>query len=262
MFSVEEHDAARDAIVAMASTDSRVTAAAVVGSLADGPGDRWSDLDLTFAVADEVPVPDVLSDWTRELEQRLDAAALFDLPVRATIYRVFLLPGSLQVDLSFTPAAQFRAAGPRFRLLFGEAGEPVHDLPPSPSHLFGLAAHHAVRARVCIERRRYWQAAYWIDELRGYALTLACLRRGLNPRYGRGFDDLPSDVLATYGQAVVPSIEREPLLRALRAAIECLLGESAQAGDVAARVAPRLRELAGSDVRRRPEPRSRSAAGR
>jgi hypothetical protein len=246
VFSVEQRDEARTAVLEMASRDPRVTAAAVVGSMADGPGDRWSDLDLTFAVVDGVPIEDVLGDWTQELDKRLDATVLFDLPVQQTIYRVFLLPGNLQVDLSFTPAAQFRPHGPRFRLLFGEAREPVHDPPPSPGHLFGLAVHHAVRAWVCIERTRYWQAAYWIDEMRGYALTLACLRRGLNPSYGRGFDDLPPEVLAPFAEALVTAIEREPLLRALRAGVDGLLRESAQAGDVASRVAPRLRELVGA----------------
>ena len=35
----------------------------------------------------------------------LDAAVLFDLHYGPLIYRVFLLPSSLQIDLSFAPAA-------------------------------------------------------------------------------------------------------------------------------------------------------------
>ena len=38
-------------------------------SPSDG-GDRFSDLDLTFGIADDVPVADVLDDWTRTLERR------------------------------------------------------------------------------------------------------------------------------------------------------------------------------------------------
>jgi len=46
----------RDRVLEFASSDQRVVAGAVVGLLALGDGDRWSDLDLTFAVADDVSV--------------------------------------------------------------------------------------------------------------------------------------------------------------------------------------------------------------
>src|SRR5919204_3596224 len=121
VFSVEQREAARDRVLDMAASDPRVVAGAVVGSFALGGGDRWSDLDLTFAVAEGVPVGDVVADWTRRMVVDLDAVVLFDLPSGDTIYRVFLLPGCLQVDLSFTPEPRFGAAGPKFRLLFGEA---------------------------------------------------------------------------------------------------------------------------------------------
>ena len=65
LFSVEERERVRDRVLEFASSDQRVVAGAVVGLLALGDGDRWSDLDLTFAVADDVPVLEVLSDWTR-----------------------------------------------------------------------------------------------------------------------------------------------------------------------------------------------------
>src|SRR5881396_1290498 len=98
----------------MARADERVVGAAVVGSLSVGSGDRWSDLDLTFAVSDEVEVHEVLTDWTKQLVTDLDAVVLFDLPSGHTIYRVFLLPRCLQVDLSFTPAAWLAHAAPGF----------------------------------------------------------------------------------------------------------------------------------------------------
>lgn len=121
MFSISDRDLVRDRVLELAASDARVVAGAVVGSQAQGEGDRWSDLDLTFAVADGVPLRDALEDWTRALAGEFGAAHLFDLPSGPSIYRVFLLPGCLQFDLSFTPAAQFGATGPRFRLLFGSA---------------------------------------------------------------------------------------------------------------------------------------------
>ena len=244
MFTVDDRDRVREHVLKLASSDPRVVAAAVIGSLAHGDGDRWSDLDLTFAVEESVPVVDVLSDWTRALAEELDAVQLFDLPSGATIYRVFLLPGCLQVDLSFTPAAAFGARGPKFSLLFGSAVETAHSPPPSADGLFGLAVHHAVRARVCIERGRWWQAEYWISGVRDEALALACLHRGLSAVEGRGLDELPGDVLDGFSDALVRSLDREELLRALASAIAGLLRESGEARVLATKVEPQLEELA------------------
>src|SRR5438105_7753717 len=121
MFTVEQRDALHERLLRLAEEDERVVAGAVVGSLAVDSGDRFSDLDLTFGIADHVQVADVLDDWTRTLIDQLDAVQLAGLERGPTTYRVFLLPDALQLDLSMTPAAQFRPAGPRFRLLFGEA---------------------------------------------------------------------------------------------------------------------------------------------
>jgi hypothetical protein len=135
----------------------------------------------------------------------------------------------LQIDLSFTPAAEFGARGPRFRLLFGEAVERPFTAPPSPESVFGLGVHHAVRARICIERGRLWQAEYWIHDLRDQALTLACLRRGLEASHGRGVDRLSQEVLDLAAGALVAGISVDELRRALAAAVALLLRE---AGDI------------------------------
>ena len=105
------------------------------------------------------------------------------------IYRVFLLPGSFESDCALTPASQFGAGGPNFRLSFGEVVEQPFELPPTSEHeLFGYAVHHTLHARVAIERDRYWLAEYWISAVRDYALNLACLHRGLDGWYGRDLD--------------------------------------------------------------------------
>jgi len=243
MFSVRDRDRIRDYVLQLAASDARVVAGAVVGSLAHDGGDQWSDLDLTFAVADNLPIFDVLEDWTRKLVEEFDAAHLFDLPSGASIYRVFLLPGCLQVDLSFTPASKFGASGPKFKMLFGSSVEKPHTPPPSAQELFGYAVHHALRARFCIERGRYWHAEYWISGTRDYALSLACRRRGLPAYEGRGFDELPPDVRDVFKSALVTSLERDELLRALGSTIEGLLGEADEVQELAAKVEPQLREL-------------------
>src|SRR5215218_5848299 len=115
MFDPEARRRIRELLTEKAWSDPAVVAAAAVGSTATDP-DRWSDLDLTFGVAPGTTVEAILDRWTRDVTAEFGAAVLFDLPVGSTIYRVFLFPGALQVDLSFTPAAEFGARGPRFQL--------------------------------------------------------------------------------------------------------------------------------------------------
>jgi len=136
VFTVEQRETFRDRVLQFADQDDRVVAEAIVGSLALGGGDRLSDLDLTFAVADHVPVSMVLDDWSMMLSEQLGALRLTDLNHGVTTYRVFLLPDALQFDLSMTPAAAFRPSGPRFRLLFGETvpDEPQATAPPLLPH--------------------------------------------------------------------------------------------------------------------------------
>jgi hypothetical protein len=139
--------------------------------------------------------------------------------------------------------------GPTFRLLFGSSVEKPYPQPPSAQGLFGYAVHHALRSRFCIERGRFWQAEYWISAARDYSLSLACRRRGLPAVYGRGFDDLPPEMLDSFSGSLVTSLERDELLRALGIVIRGLLAEAGQTDDVkdlAGKVEPQLRELAAA----------------
>jgi predicted nucleotidyltransferase len=244
VFSIEDRDRLRDRVLDLAASDPRVVAGAIVGSLARDGGDRWSDLDLMFAVSKEVQVAEVFEDWTGMLEREFDAVQLFDLPSGAIVYRVFILPNCLELDLSLTPAATFGPAGEKVRLLFGETSEQPEEPPVRAEELLGYAVHHALHARACIERGRYWQAEYWISAVRDYALHLACRKRGLDGWYGRDFDALPPEVLAPLNAALVRSLERQELDRALARAVDGLLRESTEAGEMAKAVEPQLRELA------------------
>ncbi len=241
MFTVEQRDALRERLLRLAEEDERVVAGAAVGSLAVDGGDRFSDVDLTFGIADPVQVADVLDDWTRTLIDELDAVQLADLERGPTTYRVFLLPDALQLDLSMTPAAQFRPAGPRFRLLFGEtAGEPEVPTPPvagdlflpTPSvagDIFGWGVIYALHARACIERGRVWQAEHYVGAVRDHALSLACLRQGPPPVQARGYDDLSTETLARFEDAHVGAVEPGALRTALAASVLALMREGAEA---------------------------------
>jgi len=243
VFTVEQRDGLRSRVLELAEDDERVVAGAAVGSLALGDGDRYSDLDLTFAVADGVTVSEVLDDWTRTLAGELDALHLVDLERGPTIYRVFLLPDALQFDLSLTPAADFRPLSPRFRLLFGETAtdEPHFAAEPDASDIFGWGVIYALHSRSCIERGRLWQAEHYVDAVRDHALSLACLREGLPAVQARGYDDLPAEILAGFDDAHVGSLEPDALGAALAAAGRELLREAEKAElPHAATVAQRL----------------------
>lgn len=256
VFTVEQRDALRERVLRLAEDDDRVAAGAVVGSLAvDGGGDRFSDLDLTFGIADHVPVTEVLDDWTATFVAELDAVTLTDLERGTAIYRIFLLPGALQLDLSMTPAGQFRPYGPRLRLVFGEVAAGESGAPTSPGSLFiptptvardifGWGVIYALHARACIERRRVWQAGHYVGAVRDHALSLACLRHGLIAVQARGYDDLPPETLAWFAGTLVGSAEPGALRAALAAASRCLIREGAEARVPSAEVvAERLAEL-------------------
>jgi hypothetical protein len=258
VFTVEQRDALRERLLRLAEEDDeRVVAGAAVGSLAVDDGDRFSDLDLTFGIADDVPVTDVLDDWTRTLSDELDAVQLADLERGPTTYRVFLFPEALQFDLSMTPAAQFRPVGPRFRLLFGEtaADEPEISTrpatggifiptPPVAHDLFGWGVIYALHARACIERGRVWQGEHYVGAVRDHALSLACLREGLVAVQARGYDDLSAETLARFAAARVGAVEPGALRAALAASVLALMREGAEARlPHADAVAERLAEL-------------------
>jgi hypothetical protein len=257
VFTVEQRDALRERVLGLAEEDERMVAGAAVGSLAVDAGDRFSDLDLTFGIADHVQVADVLDDVTRTLIDELDAVQLAELERGPTTYRVFLLPDTLQLDLSLTPAAQFRPAGPRFRLLFGEtaasdskaptppvAGDLFLPTPPVARDIFGWGVIYALHARACIERGRLWQAEHYVGAVRDHALSLACLRQGRPAVQARGYDDLSAETLARFEDAHVGAVEPGALRAALAASVLSLMREGAEARLPHAHVvAARLAEL-------------------
>jgi hypothetical protein len=242
MFTPAERHRVRERLVEIAGSDPRIVSAALVGSLAGGEPDGWSDIDLTFGVDDAVPVDDLLDDWTRRMAEEFDAVQLFDLSVRGTTYRVFLLDDWLQVDLSFTPASTFRQGSPNFELLWGT--HTTSDPPlPSAGDLFGWGVIYGRAARASIDREKWWQAEFCISALRDNALTLACLRHGLRTGHGKGFDELPASVTASFDDALVRSLDREELLRALSNAVDGLLREAGDVQDLARSVEHQLHRL-------------------
>lgn len=242
MFSPEDRDRLRDYVVDKAHADERVVAAAVVGSFASGEGDRFSDVDLTFGVADGISLGSVMDEWTADLKDRFEAVRLFDLEVGSIVYRVFLLPDCLQLDLSFAPASEFAATSPRFELLFGDAKRLPAAPAPDSADVLGWAVLYAKDARINIERGRTLQAAYIIATLRHQALDLACLRHGLPTRYGKGYDELPGETTGGIEETFPHSLDLAELRRALAAAVDLLVEECSHHEAGTPEVIARLRD--------------------
>jgi hypothetical protein len=243
MFSVRERDLVRQRLLRAAQDDPAVVGAAITGSLATGDGDRWSDIDLAVAVSD--PIDAVMRRWTRRMYRDFGAVHHWDLPSGPVIYRVFLLPDCLEVDIGFGPAAEFAPRGPSWRLVFGRPAPPQVAAPPGPDQLAGLAWHHALHARAGIERGRWWQAEHWIGALRTETLALACLRLGYPTGYAKGAHLLPAELTGPLEATLVRSLDEAELRRALRAATEALAAELARTdAALAGRLHPTLAELA------------------
>ncbi|HEY3467332.1 MAG TPA: nucleotidyltransferase domain-containing protein [Amycolatopsis sp.] len=240
MYTPEERNRLRDALVEAARSDERVTGAALTGSAALDAEDAWSDIDLAFAVSGD-PAP-VLADFTARMHRDHGAVHHMDVVFERTVFRVFLLASTLQVDLAFWPEADFGATTPKFRLLFGTAQEREPARPPDARRLIDLAWLHALHVRSSLERRRGWQAEYMVGRVREYALALACLRHDVPAVEGRGLDQLPAAVLAPFSETLVGSLG--DVGRAFRAVIELLIGEIGHVdAELASRLAPLLREL-------------------
>jgi hypothetical protein len=239
---IEERDHTRERLLELAKADADVTAAAITGSYVSGVGDEWSDIDLAFAIRGELSP--AIDRWTELLDQSFAAIHHWDLPFGSTIYRVFLLPNCLEVDIAFTPEAEFGPRGPNWRTVFGETVELAPGAPPARDELVGLGWHHVLHARACIERGKSWQAEWLIGGVREHVLALACLRLGHTTRYAKGADLLPSELTAPLEATLVRSLDEDELRRALAAAAVALATELERTDPaLAARLQPTLEAL-------------------
>src|SRR5260370_16726609 len=114
MFTAEQREQVRQRILEVAKTDPRIIAGALTGSMALGGGDRWSDIDVAFGIAEGIMPEAVLDDWMAVLAREWGILDYFDLPFGSSVYRVFLLPTGLEVAVAATPAEDFRPPAPTF----------------------------------------------------------------------------------------------------------------------------------------------------
>lgn len=113
----DEQQALVERLTAVLAADPRVHAAWLSGSLGQGAGDAWSDVDITVLVEDE-DRPAAIADY------RAGHAGLPPLVLRHVLYdRVLaaITPDWERFDLSFLTAAELPSQdGARLKLLLGD----------------------------------------------------------------------------------------------------------------------------------------------
>jgi hypothetical protein len=120
------------------------------------------------------------------------------------------------------------------------AWRPVTDT----DHLAGRCWHHVLHAYVCIQRSAAWQAEYWISALRENTLTLMSHRLGHPGDFLKGADRLPAEASAPLREALVRSLDRPELSRALGSATHAFVAELRHHdARLAAVLGPRLVDL-------------------
>jgi hypothetical protein len=246
IFTADERERLRDELVSAAQNDANVCGAAHTGSAASSRLDRWSDIDLALCRASAASHEHVVAEWTDRLYSHHSAVAHVDVMRGATLYRVFLLKNTLQVDISFWRAEDFAAIGPHFRLIFGEGNPPSAAPQPNAHDLIGMAWLYALHVRSSLERGRILQAEYMLSGMRSHIGELTCLRCGVTAAQGRGLDDLPGAERDSLAACVPHSLEPSELKRAFRNTMQALLAEIRHVDvELEGRLSGPLRDIVG-----------------
>jgi hypothetical protein len=254
MFTEAYRNDLRDALIEKAGLDQRLVGVALTGSSSTGSEDRWSDIDLAFGVASDQSPDQVIADWTQYMHDEHRAVANVDVVSRATVYRVFLLANSLQVDIAFAPEHEFGAVAPTFRLVSGTAHEQPRSGTPDVGQLIGMAWLYALHARTSIVRGRPWQAEHMISALRDQVVMLACVRHQVPAQQGRGVDMLPRSVTESLQDALVRNVDDAELVRAFGHAMKLLIDEVEYSMEGADSLIPVLEELVRTADPQAPQP--------
>jgi hypothetical protein len=245
VFSETEREELRHQLLERGRHDERISGGALTGSASRNELDRWSDIDLAFGVHDANLLTATLADFTDYMRSAQDAVDTVDVRRDPWIYRVFLLPSTLQVDLAFAPASDFGALASTFKLVFGSARD-RRELPGrDPRDVLGYGWLYALHVRSSIARNRPWQALYMLNQMRDQVVMLACLAAGLPASEGRGVDALPLSEKRQLEAAVPRSLVPADLALAFAAAGDALIAQALQVDrELGARLEPVIRLLA------------------
>ena len=242
MFTEQDRDRVYEEVLTWARSDPRVVAAAVVGSLATRPGDRWSDLDLTFGISDEASIPERVEHLVGAPRANVRRGGLVRPPERRSH-----LPG---VPASWVPAG-------------GSFVRPGLAVRSDRSRLSAVVwkrdveapRRAAVGARPLRLRRAPRGSSANLHRARPVVAGRVLDQRPSRQRHEPGVPATrparrPTDEASTIfppssahmrKRALVRALEPETLAKALQRGVELLLNESGEAGDLPSHVEARLR---------------------
>jgi hypothetical protein len=232
LFAPSDRDATLARVLELLEADPRIEAALITGSLAAEAADRWSDIDVSALVADAQDCEGVSDDWIARLYRELPVAHHYRTAFGATIVPGFLLENGLEVDLAFTPAAEFTVWAP-VRVAFDRTGtarraaespvtwSPTPDWPGEA----GFAWHDVLHACVAANREKPWQALFYLQRVRTRTLGLASERHGWDADEFARVDELPAPERDPLLASLVTALEPAPLLRAIEVATRAFLDE-------------------------------------
>jgi predicted nucleotidyltransferase len=69
LYDAAGRDRVRSRLLELARADERIVAAALTGSLAGDRVDEWSDIDLAFALGDNIELVRIADDWAALLDR-------------------------------------------------------------------------------------------------------------------------------------------------------------------------------------------------
>jgi predicted nucleotidyltransferase len=224
IFTPEERTRLREELITAARADPQIIGAAITGSASVGREDRWSDIDLALCLAPDADANQVIANWTERMYKDHNALEHLDVWRGTTLFRVFLLTNTLQVDLAFWSATEFGATGPTFRLVFGNANERPQ-VSSTATNFIGYAWVYALHVRSSLARGKVWQAEFMLSAMRDNTLALVCLRQGLPTHEARGIDALPPEITAPFAETLVRSLEVAEIKRTFTKLTDILLRE-------------------------------------
>ncbi len=214
------HQALLQTIVEAYAQDERVLAIGVLGSVARGTWDEWSDLDLDIVTTDEL---DAVAEG-----HRLGGHAALVLPTRPGEVDV-VLPTLEEFSIRYHPLGTTNAhivddlkiiSGTIDRDQIVAAGLRVSRPPRSLELIVSEALRFAIGVHIRVRRQQFWQAVWLLDEVRARLMEVFAVARGVMPV--RGFDALATPELQRRMSALLARDDLGSVQRAVVSALDLL----------------------------------------
>jgi len=215
------HQALLQRIIDAYAHDDRVLAVSVIGSLARGTWDAWSDLDLDIVVTEELDAvaegrrlggPDALVLPTRPGEVDVVLASLEEFSIR------FHTLGTTNAHIA-DDLAVLAGSVDRDSILAAGVVESIRARPLEV--IVSDALRFAIGVDICCRRGRLWLALELLHDLRTRLMELFSTARGL-PRMIHGFDTHAAPGLDRAMRATLARDDLADVARALGAALDLI----------------------------------------